>query len=185
MLNGDKHGNHLKLPGVAVVGLSQGELSFKLNLCDPQSAKTEIDMKNKTDNNNPPGKFANRTLARTIVFQLLFLEDVNPDNPEEWVREYLAEKLPDHAEVLRFARQLINGVREKGPELDEKIEQQSKNWSLSRMSVTDRNILRLSLYEMLYIKTPKPVVINEAIELAKKFGSAESPAFVNGILDRF
>jgi N utilization substance protein B len=141
-------------------------------------------MKNEM-NNNKPGQFANRTLARTVVFQLLFLEDVNPDNPQEWTSEFLSEKLPDHEEILKFARQLKAGVQENQQELDEKIEQVSKNWSLARMSVSDRNILRLALYEMLYVQTPKPVIINEAIELAKKFGSAESPGFVNGILDQF
>ena len=142
-------------------------------------------MKNESNNKKQPGQFSNRSLARMIVFQLLFLEDMNPDNPEEWTSEYLSEKLPDHDEILKFARQLKAGVQENQAELDEKIEQVSKNWSLARMSVTDRNILRLALYEMTYINTPKPVVINEAIELAKKFGSAESPGFVNGILDQF
>ena len=142
-------------------------------------------MKNESNHKKQPSPFANRTLARTVVFQLLFLEDMNPDNPEEWTSEYLSEKLPDHDEILKFARQLKAGVQENQAELDEKIGQKSKNWSLARMSVTDRNILRLALYEMTYIKTPKPVVINEAIELAKKFGSAESTGFVNGILDQF
>jgi transcription antitermination factor NusB len=142
-------------------------------------------MKNEQKNNRPTGKFGNRTLARTVVFQLLFLEDVNADSPEDWTREFLSENLPDHEEILRFAWQLIRGVRENEGELNQKIEQNSKNWAISRMSVTDRNILRLALYEMLYVKTPKAVVINEAIELAKKFGSADSSAFVNGILDRF
>jgi N utilization substance protein B len=142
-------------------------------------------MKSEMNNNKRSSQFANRTLARTVVFQLLFLEDMNPHNPEEWTSEFLSEQLPDHDEILKFARQLKSGVQENQPELDEKIGQISKNWTLARMSVTDRNVLRLALYEMLYIKTPKPVVINEAIELAKKFGSAESAAFVNGILDQF
>ena len=142
-------------------------------------------MKKESNNKNQPGQFSNRTLARTVVFQLLFLEDMNPDSQEEWTNEFLSEKLPDHEEILKFARQLKAGVQENQAELDEKIEHKSKNWSLTRMSVTDRNILRLALYEILYIKTPKPVVINEAIELAKKFGSAKSPGFINGILDQF
>ena len=142
-------------------------------------------MKKESSNNRKTGQFGNRTLARTVVFQLLFLEDMNPDSPEEWNSEFLSEKLPAHEEIHNFALQLLTGVRENKPELDQRIEQVSKNWSLARMSVTDRNILRLALYEMTYMKTPKPVVINEAIELAKKFGSAESSAFVNGILDRF
>ena len=142
-------------------------------------------MKKESNNNRKSSQFSNRVLARTVVFQLLFLEDMNPGNPEEWNNEFLSEKLPAHEEIHDFARQLITGVQENKPELDQRIEQVSKNWSLARMSVTDRNILRLALYELTYIKTPKPVVINEAIELAKKFGSAESSAFVNGILDRF
>lgn len=142
-------------------------------------------MKNNPKNKATSGAYANRTLARTVVFQLLFLEDVNADTPVDWTNEFLSENLPDHEEVLKFARQLMRGVRENETELNEKIEQQSKNWTLTRMSVTDRNILRLALYELLYIKTPKAVVINEAIELAKKFGTADSSAFVNGILDRF
>ena len=120
-----------------------------------------------------------------VVFQLLFLRDMNQDNSEEWDSEFLSENLPVHDEILKFARQLLTGVRDNRPEFDHIIERISKNWSLARMSVTDRNILRLALYELTYIKTPKPVVINEAIELAKKFGSKESSAFVNGILDQF
>lgn len=142
-------------------------------------------MKNNSENKQVSGKFASRTRARTAAFQLLFLGDLNSDSPDDWTHEFLSENLPDHEEILKFARQLISGVQEYETELNQKIEQQSKNWTLSRMSVTDRNILRLALYEMLYIKTPKAVVINEAIELAKKFGTADSPAFINGILDRF
>ena len=97
----------------------------------------------------------------------------------------MSENLPDHDQILKFARNLILGVAENKGDLDQNLEQKSKNWSLSRMTATDRNILRMSLYEMLYEKTPKAVVIHEAIELAKKFGSADSSAFINGILDQF
>ena len=142
-------------------------------------------MKSESNNKKHSGQFSNRSLARTVVFQLLYLEDMNPDNSPEWTDEYMSENLPAHEEIHKFARQLLAGVQEKKAEMDERIGQISKNWSLARMSVTDRNILRLALYEMQYVNTPKPVVINEAIELAKKFGSAESRAFVNGILDQF
>ena len=145
----------------------------------------QYSMNNESDNRNQSRKYANRTLARTVVFQLMFLEDMNPDKSEEWNNEFLSENLPAHEKVHEFARQLLAGVQENRAELDQKIERISKNWSLARMSVTDRNILRLALYEMQHINTPKPVVISEAIELAKKFGSAESTAFVNGILDQF
>lgn len=140
------------------------------------------------ENSNPgqsQEKYANRTLARTVVFQILYQKDLNPDDADDWTSEFLAEHLPDHEQILLFARRLIDGVQEKKAELDENLEQKSKNWSIARMSVTDRNVLRLALYELLHEKTPKAVVIHEAIELAKKFGSTGSSAFVNGILDRF
>jgi len=142
-------------------------------------------MPHHPDHKIPSGRFAARTLARSVAFQLLFLKDLNADSEEEWISAFLSENLPANEEIHRFARQLITGVREQLAELDQKIGEQSKNWTLPRMSATDRNILRLALYELTFLQTPKPVVINEAIELAKKFGSAESPAFVNGILDQF
>ncbi|MDR1959731.1 MAG: transcription antitermination factor NusB [Planctomycetaceae bacterium] len=132
------------------------------------------------------GKFANRSRARAAAFQILYQEELNPRSSQSrWVDTFLEQELPDHEEVLRFARTLIEGVRKNQPELDRQIAEQSRNWSLSRMSVTDRNILRQSLYELLYLETPKPVVISQAIELARSFGSNDSAAFVNGILDRF
>ncbi len=70
-------------------------------------------------------------------------------------------------------------------ELDQMLAQTADNWSLERMAVTDRNVLRLGLYEMLYTDAPQRVAINEAVELAKRFGTAQSAQFVNGILDRF
>jgi len=142
-------------------------------------------MNNTPNHGHSSGMYANRTRARAVVFQILYLKDVNPDSTEDSINEFLAENLPDHDQILKFARTLIHGVAENKGDLDQNLEQKSKNWSLSRMTATDRNILRMSLYEMLYEKTPKAVVIHEAIELAKKFGSADSSAFINGILDQF
>jgi len=132
------------------------------------------------------GKFAGRSRARAVVFQILYQTDLNPDSSDGlWMDSFLEQELSSHEEVIRFARAIIDGVRQKQDEIDAMISRQSKNWTLSRMSVTDRNIIRQSLYELLYLETPKPVVISEAIELAKTFGSGESSAFVNGILDQF
>jgi N utilization substance protein B len=141
--------------------------------------------KDNNANSKPRNRYANRTLARTTVFQLLYQEEMNPGSMVEWGETFLNESLPDHEEVIRFARQLIDGVREKKIELDEKIAAQTKNWTINRMSATDKNILRLALYELLYAGTSKAIVISEAIELAGKFGSANSSSFVNGILDKF
>jgi len=87
-------------------------------------------------------------------------------------------------ELTEFSRSLVSGVRNHRPELDELIEKLAENWSLKRMAATDRNILRLGAYEMLHTDTPRRVAIDEAVELAKRFGSAQSAQFVNGILDR-
>ena len=133
------------------------------------------------------GKFANRSQARAVAFQILFQEELNPNssNNKHWIGTFLDQELSGHSEVTRFAQSLIEGVKSKKAELDRLIANQSRNWSFSRLSVTDRNILRLSLYEIFDLDTPKAVVISEAIELAKRFGSAESASFVNGILDQF
>jgi len=84
-----------------------------------------------------------------------------------------------------FASQLVNGTLERTSEIDDVIQSASRNWRLDRMSCVDRNILRLATYELGYCaEVPTKVVINEAVELAKRFGTAEAPAFVNGILVR-
>ena len=80
---------------------------------------------------------------------------------------------------------LILGVRRNQGELNDLLGKTADNWSLDRMAATDRNVLRLGAYELLYTDTPGRAVINEAVELAKRYGSANSAPFVNGILDKF
>jgi transcription antitermination factor NusB len=82
-----------------------------------------------------------------------------------------------------FARDLVERVRTNLPDLDEAITLQARNWRMSRMAVVDRNILRLGTYELVHTETPAPVILNEAVELARRFSNDPSPAFVNGILD--
>jgi N utilization substance protein B len=87
--------------------------------------------------------------------------------------------------VRDFANDLLRGALEKRPEVDAKIRTLADNWDFERLAVVDRNILRLAVYEMLFRPEIPPVVsINEAIEIAKKFSTAESGKFVNGLLDR-
>jgi N utilization substance protein B len=97
---------------------------------------------------------------------------------------FLQQRLKDE-ELVEFARSLVSGVRRNRAELDEMLAQTADNWSIERMAVTDRNVLRLGAYEILFFGTPDRVAINEAVELAKRFGSGHSAQFVNGILDRF
>jgi len=83
-----------------------------------------------------------------------------------------------------YAESLVRGVLEKKGDIDRVIEKSSDNWSVERMPLVDRNILRIAVYEMRYAAIPFKVAIDEAVELAKRFGTDESGAFVNGILDR-
>ncbi len=93
-------------------------------------------------------------------------------------------ELPPPDELLRFARRLALGAWAQRKVLNDKLSRAAAHWSLSRMTPVDRNVLRLGLHELLeHPDTPPQVVINEAIELARRFGDADSPAFVNGVLD--
>ncbi|AEH45734.1 NusB antitermination factor [Thermodesulfatator indicus DSM 15286] len=124
-----------------------------------------------------------RRKAREIAVQILYQADVAGVPFNEAFATYEGYFNPS-PKVLEFAKELVNGVAEKQEEIDKIIEKYAKHWKLSRMSATDRNILRLATYELLYRPDiPERVSINEAIELAKSFGSDESASFVNGILD--
>ena len=126
---------------------------------------------------------ARRSKARELALQMLYLKDVNPDVEAQIVREMIDERLSD--EPLReFAWQLFAGVMECRTMIDAHIESVAENWVLTRMAPTDRNVLRLGGFELLCTEAPHRVAIDEAIELAKKFGTAQSSQFVNGILDR-
>ena len=98
--------------------------------------------------------------------------------------KFLRKELNRNALLTDFALSLLDGVREHRAELDQVLAGKAENWSLERMAVVDRNILRLGAYEILYAGTPGQVAINEAVELAKQFGAQQSASFVNGILDR-
>ena len=132
----------------------------------------------------PTGKFANRSMVRTIVFQILYQEELNPGSLENLSESYIAQELPRHEPLVEFAKQLLTNAIKHREAIDEQLATLSKNWTLARMSPTDRSILRLVASEIMYTDIPKPIAINEAVELAKKFGTKDSAAFVNGILDR-
>src|SRR5262249_51999067 len=127
---------------------------------------------------------ARRSRARDVALQVLYQDDLNPATEPVRADEFLQARL-QHPELVEFARSLVAGVRRNQSELDELLSRTADNWSLERMAATDRNVLRLGAYEILYTSTPGRVAINEAVELAKRFGTAHSAQFVNGILDRF
>ena len=113
---------------------------------------------------------------------MLFHLDVNKDGPY-WRKQYW-ELHPAPPDVKAFTDQLVDGVLQHQAEIDRLIQKHALNWTLNRMSIIDRNILRCAVFELLMLSdVPATVTINEAIEIAKRYSDEESGAFVNGILD--
>lgn len=127
---------------------------------------------------------SSRRRAREVVLQLLFQRDLNPEidgeNEERFLRQRLRQKQP----FIDFAQMLLAGIEQRREKIDERLQATAENWNLSRMAVTDRSILRMGAFEIEFADTPGRVAINEAIELAKRYGTNNSSQFVNGILDR-
>ena len=126
-----------------------------------------------------------RSRAREVVVQLLYSSDLSGDHDLGRDEVFVRARLHNQDDLVEFALSLLQGVLRNRDELDALLAKRADHWSLERMAVTDRNVLRLGAYELLYTDTPGRVVINEAIELARRFGSAHSSQFVNGILDGF
>ncbi len=123
--------------------------------------------------------------ARELALQMLYALDANPT---VGLREMLQNFREDHtqvsARVREFAEELVQGVQGERDKINTIISARSKNWALARMPRVDLNIMRMAAYELMFRPDiPKKVTINEAIEIARKFGDKDSPAFVNGILD--
>jgi N utilization substance protein B len=124
-----------------------------------------------------------RRRAREVALQVLFEDDVNTRASVAELEEFLHGRL-NNPESEALARSLVLGVRRHQGEIDERLAAIAANWSIKRMAGTDRAVLRLAAYEILFGDTPFRVAINEAVELAKRFGGAQSGPFVNGILDK-
>lgn len=124
-----------------------------------------------------------RTRAREVALQLLYGEDLNPRVDRGPIEEFISGRIGD-SRVRAFARDLVAGVHTKRSQLDQLISEIAENWKLERMSPVDRNILRLGAYELLFTDVPPKAAIDEAIKLAKRYGTSQSSQFVNGILDR-
>lgn len=125
-----------------------------------------------------------RSRAREVALQLLFQRDLNPDVPQLAQSRFARDRLRDPG-LTAYCLTLYQGTVANLAAVDEKLAVAAENWKLHRMAVVDRNVLRLGAYEILFdAETPSPVALNEAIELARRYGSADSPAFVNGVLDR-
>ncbi len=124
-----------------------------------------------------------RRESREKVFQTLFMMDALGIGPEEAIPLFALASSPPSDE--EYYRETVLGVWERMEEIDELIRQAAEHWRIERMTLVDRNILRLGAYEISYGRDiPYVVAINEAVDLGKRFGAEESGGFVNGILDR-
>jgi N utilization substance protein B len=126
-----------------------------------------------------------RHTTRRIAAQALYGLDANPDQGWELALEAaLSESKAENIDRERL-KALLGGTWKRREEIDKAISSASANWKLSRMDRMDRSILRLGIFELMAEPdVPAPVVLSEAVELAKKFGTPDSPAFINGLLDR-
>jgi N utilization substance protein B len=131
-----------------------------------------------------------RHQAREVALQVLYaidLSDAWADPDAEPATHYAFDRVTENFEVpesaIAFARELVIAVVERTSALDEILGLHARNWRVSRMAAVDRNILRLAVYELRDTQTPVAVVIDEAVDLARRFGADSSPSFVNGILD--
>ena len=126
-----------------------------------------------------------RTLARECALKMLYQIDLN-GYPEGEVFEIFWQDQPTDNEIQDFAEKLVRGTLRNIKYIDEIITKHADNWELKRMAVVDRNILRQSTYELLYLSSeiPPKVAINEAVSIAKKYSQEESGKFVNGVLDK-
>lgn len=141
-----------------------------------------------------------RTRSREFALQLLYEIDIASGSLEEAFKDFwkdrtdlalsepekeVLEKDKKDEEVREYAERLVTGACEKKSEIDRLIEHYAENWTIRRMAAVDRNILRLATYEIIYVnEIPMKVAINEAVELAKRYGESDSSKFVNGILDK-
>ena len=127
-----------------------------------------------------------RSLAREATLQILYQAEVIEKPIEETIEKYWAdEEEKSDEQMQQFANRIALGVYTYLVDIDERISKYATNWQLSRMAIIDRNVLRMGVYEMYYADDiPPKVTINEAVDLAKKYGDMESGKFVNGILDR-
>jgi len=126
-----------------------------------------------------------RTKAREYALKILYQMEMTKDGHSESVRAFWEREPETEESVREFAGQLVKGVTENIKDIDAKIAKYATNWQIGRMAVIDRNILRMATFEMLYLSDiPAKVSINEAIDMAKKYGDKDSGKFVNGVLDK-
>jgi len=125
-----------------------------------------------------------RRKSRELAMQMLFQSDVGKQNPDEVRGSFWKARDEEDSDARGFAEDLFRVAVAREAEIDELIEKHSKNWRLSRMAAVDRNLLRMAVAEMLgYPGTPTAIIIDEALEIARRYSATESIDFLNGVLD--
>lgn len=129
---------------------------------------------------------SNRRMARECALQSLYYADSAKDAHKTDVTRYAADFKKELGDCFPFCEDLVTGTTEHLQEIDKIVSSYAKNWTVARMSAVDRSILRMATYEMVFSpeRTPVPAIIDEAIELAKKYSTENSSKFINGLLDQ-
>jgi transcription antitermination factor NusB len=127
-----------------------------------------------------------RRMARECALQSLYYADSLKSSQNDTLEHYTDGFQKELGDVFPFCEELVRGTREHLPQIDKMVSSYAKNWTVARMSAVDRAILRMATYEMVFSpeKTPIPAIIDEAIELAKKYSTENSSKFINGLLDQ-
>lgn len=130
---------------------------------------------------------AARHRSRKRALQVLFEWDMRGEPVDQAIANYYntlySEESENQLKPDRFMEELVRGTVEKAPQIDAQIQAKAEHWRLERMAVVDRNILRLAIFELMQNAVPAPIVIDEALELARQFSGDESMSFINGVLD--
>ncbi|MBI1883622.1 MAG: transcription antitermination factor NusB [Chlamydiae bacterium] len=129
-----------------------------------------------------------RRKSREFALQILYQLEINPENPKEALQNFW-EEAPARENVKEFTHQLVLGTLAKKEKIDQTIQTSVKNWEINRLAVVDRNVIRMAVFEMLFLSAtqdeiPAIVTINEAVDISKKYGTPDSGKFVNGVLDQ-
>lgn len=128
---------------------------------------------------------SNRRQSREIALQILFQCEFDKELDYEQSLKLFSENFHFHSDSIEYSKILLDGVIKNKTQIDQYINNHCKNWHLDRLALVDKNILRIACFEMKHLLLAPKIVINEAIELATKYGNAQSGSFINGILDQF
>ena len=171
-------------PGPSMMPASAGSSSSGAQMCRAIAGTASV-LTERPNRCETTSIMTRRSRGREVALQVLYQVEQNASVPLAEVRRFIRRRLLADRKLCEFTEGLIAGVKEHQVQIDALMYEAAENWRLDRMAAIDRNILRLGAYEMMYCREiPARVAINEALELAKRYSTAQSSRFVNGILDR-